>query len=155
MSNLLGPVTRAGYVAFLRRAGINSIVLPDDSFSIDLSLKISEDIVSLWLEYISCDIYTLAVYNLATDRLIHFQQDNPILPDPQNKFWTNLRKDFSINAFIAGVIRESHDESTGQSIEVPDSLKNLSLLDLQTLQTSFGRAYMAYAQQIGSLWGLS
>lgn len=151
MGTLLGSPTRAGYLAFLRaEAGIPVSALPDNSMSIDLSLSIAQDIVSCWLNQISSDIYTICVYNLATDRLIHFAPDQP-----GQTYFAEARKLYGVNSFVAGVVESSTDQGTSQSIAVPDSLRNLTMLDLQTLQTPFGRAYMAYAQQLGTLWGLT
>lgn len=161
MAAVLGPPTLAGYIAFLRNiAGINITVLPDDSIAIPLSYEIAGDIASCQLRVMGADIYTLAIYNLATDRLINFTPDQP----GQTFFGGNpnaippikgLRQQYNLNAFVAGVIESSHDEGTGQNIAVPDSLRNLTLLDLQLLKTPFGLAYEQFAQQIGTLWGLT
>lgn len=147
----LGAPTEAGYLLFLRNiAGIPTSALPDASPSIPLSYNIALDITSKWLECISGDIYTLCVYNLATDRLINFAADTP-----PSTFFADARKSYTLNVFVPGVVQDSHDETTGQSLLVPDFYKALTLLDQSIMQTPFGRTYLGYEQQLGSLWGVS
>ncbi|HBK2804405.1 TPA: hypothetical protein HHH48_005056, partial [Escherichia coli] len=47
------------------------------------------------------------------------------------------------------------DNSTSAQRLVPDFFKDLSLADLQMLQDPWGRRYLMFAQQFGSLWGLT
>lgn len=151
MSTLLGPPTLAGYTAFLRDpAGIPPSAAPDGSQAILFSFTIAEGTVSEQLECINSDIYTLAVYNLATDRLINFAPD-----EPGQTYFADLRKSFALNSFVPGLIQQSADEATSQAFMIPESLKNLTLADLQMLKTPFGRQYLFFAQSLGTLWGLS
>lgn len=155
MANVLGKPTIEGYTAFLRNiVGVPDAALPDGSFAITLSFNIAMDIVSCWLNTIQPDIYTLAVYNLAADRLLYFCPDQP-----GQTFFTDLRgqNGLNLNAFVPGVIESSHDESTGQAFAVPESLRDsLQIMDLQNLRTPYGRAYLAYAQMLGpAVWGLT
>lgn len=69
--------------------------------------------------------------------------------------FNSLRKRWNIDSFVAGVIDSSHDESTGESIAVPDSLRQANISDLQNLKTPYGRLYLSYAQKYGRLWGMS
>lgn len=72
------PPTPAGFLAFLRgTAGIPSTSLPASAQIIPGSLTVALDTVNLTLAQASPQIYTLAVYNLATDRLINFAMDQP------------------------------------------------------------------------------
>lgn len=148
------------YTAFIRGTmGINSTILPDNAAVIQFSLAIAIDIVSLDL-YIIPDIYALAVYNLAGDRLLNFAQDLPgaaPVPgsDPPMAFFAYARYSYKINSFVAGVVQEAHDETTGETLKIND-VQQLSLMDLQNLRTPFGRAYLQFAQMIGpTIWGLS
>lgn len=95
-------------------------------------------------------IYDLAVYNLAADYLLNFAQDLP-----GQTYFSDTRKALVINNFVAGVISESHDETTGESILNPKFMETLTLSDLQRMKTPYGRQYMMFAQQYGVLWGLS
>jgi hypothetical protein len=150
-ANILGPPTLAGYLTFLRNTvGIPASALPDSSFNIGLSFALAMDIVSLWLQWIQADIYTVAVYNLATDRLINF------CPDQQGQcYFKEAREKFTINQFVAGVVKTTFDQGTGETLEVPEAFMGLTIMDLANLNTPFGRQYLALAQQIGSLWGLT
>lgn len=144
----------AGYITFLRTiVMIPASVLPDDSPYITYSYNLSVEIVYEGFNCISNTIYTDMVYNLATDILVNVAQDQPGQVPPT--FWADLREKYSINAFVAGVIQSSADENTSQSLLVPDAFKQLTLSNLANLKTPWGRAYLAYAQQWGSIWGLT
>lgn len=125
-------------------------MLPPSSFNIQLSYALALDIVSCWLQAMASDVYTIAVYNLATDRLINFCPDQP-----GQCYFDGLRTGFKINQFVAGVVQSANDQGTGDTLLVPDAFKGLTIMDLSNLQTTYGRQYLALAQQIGTLWGLS
>ena len=97
-------------------------------------------------------IYLRAVYCLAVDRLLLFGRD------PANKSSTvfaDLRKSMSLESFQPGVIASSGDDGTTQSFEVAESLRLLTMPDLQNMKTRWGREYLGYAQQAAPIWGLS
>jgi hypothetical protein len=149
--NILGPPTLAGYSAFLyNTVGVPTAALPADSFNINLSFALAMDIVSTWLQCMQSDVYTIAVYNLATDRLINFCPDQP-----GQSYFTNLRANFSINMFVAGVVQTANDQGTGDGMLVPDFMKGLTMMDLANLNTPYGRQYLALAQTVGGVWGLN
>jgi hypothetical protein len=149
--NILGPPTLAGYSAFLyNTVGVQTAALPTDSFNINLSFALAMDIVSTWLQCMQSDVYTIAVYNLATDRLINFCPDQP-----GQSYFEGLRTKFDINQFVAGVVQADYDQGTGTTLVVPEAFKTLTMLDLSALNTNYGRAYLGLAQQIGTLWGLT
>lgn len=139
----------AGYISYLRNVvGISTVYLPDNNPVIASSYAISVEIVNITLASISANIYELCVYNLATDNLINFAQDQS-----GQCYFVDLRASFKINSFVPGVITESHDESTGQSLLNPEFMKNLTMSNLQMLKTPYGRNYMGLAQSYGTLWG--
>lgn len=141
--------TLAGYIDYLRNiVGISTTYLPNNNPTIEMSYGIAIEIVNIQLADISSNIYTLCVYNLATDNLINFAQDQP-----GQCYFVDLRASFKINSFVPGVITESHDESTGQSLLNPEFMKNLTMSNLQMLKTPYGRNYMGLAQSYGTLWG--
>lgn len=141
--------TLAGYIDYLRNiVGISTTYLPNNNPTIEMSYGIAIEIVNIQLADISSNIYTLCVYNLATDNLINFAQDQP-----GQCYFVDLRASFKINSFAPGVITESHDESTGQSLLNPEFMKNLTMANLQMLKTPYGRNYMGLAQSYGTLWG--
>lgn len=67
----------------------------------------------------------------------------------------SLRAKWGINTFVPGLIQSSSDESTSESLAVPDALKQATISDLQNLKTSYGRWYLSYAQKFGMNWGIS
>ena len=141
--------TLAGYIDYLRNiVGISTTYLPNNNPTIEMSYGIAIEIVNIQLADISSNIYTLCIYNLATDNLINFAQDQP-----GQCYFVDLRASFKINSFVPGVITESHDESTGQSLLNPEFMKNLTMANLQMLKTPYGRNYMGLAQSYGTLWG--
>lgn len=150
--SLLGPPTLAGYTQFLyQTVNIPTTALPSTSFNIQLSYALALDIVSKWLCAMASDVYTIAVYNLATDRLINFCPDVP-----GSNYFATERTKFNINQFVAGVIQTTFDQGTGETMVVPDWAKGLTLMDLANLNTPWGRQYLALAQQIGpGVWGLT
>lgn len=96
-------------------------------------------------------MYVLAVYNLATDRMINFMPD---LPD--QSYWKDLRGDFGINSISLGVVVSGSDQGTSMSQMNPETFALLTLQDIQTLKTPWGRTYIGIAQAYGpNLWGLS
>lgn len=62
---------------------------------------------------------------------------------------------FALNSLIPGVVVAAGDQGTSGSFVVPESLKNLTVNDLQFLQTPYGRNFIGYCQDFGPLWGLS
>jgi len=143
--------TLAGFTAFLRNvACISTVDLSDCSPAIVSAYDYANEIVSLQIQQASSTMYDLALYNLATDYLINWA------PDQKGQtYFAEIRQEYKITAFTAGVIQATADEGTSESMLVPDFFKQLTLADLQNLKTPFGRAYLAIAQRAGSLWGLS
>jgi hypothetical protein len=114
-------------------------------------LRLALDIVTEFLAFASCTIYTYAVYNLATDRLINFANDIP-----GQSYFMDKRRDLRITDVSVGVAAQASDQGTAVGILNPEQMKLFTLQDLQTLKTPFGRQYMAYAQMYGqSPWGLT
>lgn len=143
--------TLTEYLSFIRdQMGLTTAQLPDASPSIALSYNIAVEIVYSVMQCFSSLIYDQCVYNLAADTLVNIAQDQP-----GQTIFADLRKSFSLNTFIGGVISSSADVSTSESMATPDFVKTLTLANLQQLKTPWGRQYLAYAQSAGPLWGLS
>lgn len=70
-------------------------------------------------------------------------------------YFATLRKQFNSYGFVAGIISASGDESTNQTLTVPDKMKNLTMANLQQLKTPYGRQYMAFVESFGPIWGLT
>lgn len=156
--------------------GIDSTVLPDNSPVISISYQIALMFVNRALLGVppgcapflppppltTLNIYALAVYNLAGDRLINFGQDLPNAAkvpgskDPALPFFANARRDFNLNGFVSGAITSSSDNGTSASFDVPDWASKLTVSQLSNLQTPWGRQYLGIAQAYGpSIVGLN
>jgi hypothetical protein len=105
-------------------------------------------------------VYALAVYNLAGDNLINYAQDIPNAPNVQGSvppapYFINLRQRWNVYGFVSGVIQSASDEGTSTSFVVQEAAENFTLSNLQNLKTPYGRAYLAFAQSYGTLWGMN
>jgi hypothetical protein len=167
--NAVPPTTATGYYAFLRSyMGIPVDALPDNSFWIPVTYALSLDVVNIFLSLspqVSVIVppqppgypsqYAYAVYNYAADRMVNFAQDDPDNPYnypgvvPPTPYFQYLRSKFGLDSFVSGVITYAADVTTSASYAVPDWMKDMSMADLQTLKTPWGRAYMAIASQYG------
>jgi hypothetical protein len=155
-------VTLAGYQAFLTNyVQIPVYALPLSSPQILMTLAMAEATVNPVIQiangspnsclgYTGDGLYEIAVYNLATDFLINFAQDQP-----GQDFFSKLRTSFTINDFVPGLISASNDETTGETLLTQDYMKTLTLSDIQRMKTPYGRRYLEIAQSFGTLWGLS
>jgi hypothetical protein len=144
------------YLTWIRLImGVSPTDLPDDSPYIDLSFTMAMEWVNLYLDIASPLLYTQAIYNLGAALMCNIVQDNPALPPPDNTYWSTLRTSMGLNTFIPGFINATNDEDTSAALLVPMNLQNLTLGDLQLLQTPWGRAYLSIAQSVGSMWGLT
>lgn len=149
--------TLAGFLAFVRAINITAVNLPDNSIWLTTAFNVAMAIVNTALVQVpvgppasGVSIYTLAVYNLAASNLIEFAHDLP-----GQCFFEDLRKKWSMNSFVAGVINSSSDEGTSQSMTVPEAFNTLTIADLQYLKNPYGRQYLALAQRFGTLWNLA
>jgi hypothetical protein len=163
----------AGFLNFVRtQMGITTAVLPDSSPVIAMALGVALAIANPWFACVGrtlwpgivipgvpqVSIYTLMVYNLAGSNLINYAQDVPDAPPVKGSelpYFENLRDKWDINGFVSGIIQESHDETTGNSMVVQEAAKNFTLADLQYLKDPYGRQYLAFAQRYGTLWGIN
>ena len=151
--------TQAGFLLFVRNVmGISPLVLPDDSPALGWAFQIAMLFANPDLALVATasnatpatSLYIQAVYNLAGDNLINYA------PDQDGRtYFQDLRTNFGVSNFVAGVVQSASDNGTSDSFTVPESLKNLTLQNLQNLKTPWGRAYLAISQSSGTLWGLS
>lgn len=114
------------------------------------SLSVALATVNQALNQANQSIYTLAVYNLATDRLMNFAPDQP-----NQSYFQQLRSQYNLLDSKVGVVTTASDQGTAGSLLNPEQLSRLTLEDLQTLKTPFGRNYLGMAQAFGpNLFGL-
>ncbi len=95
--------------------------------------------------------YTLAVYNLAMDRLVRFA------PDQANQsYFRQLRTQFGLIGTSVGAVASASDQGTSAAIANPDWMRQMTMRDIQTLRTPWGREYMGFVQAWGPyVWGVS
>lgn len=152
-----GEPDAAGFTAFIRGVmGISATHLPDGAPIINYALSAS---LATVYQSFAClggtlpgawTLYEMAVYNLGGDILINYAPDQA-----GEAYFADLRKEFGVYSFVAGVVSASYDQGTGQTITTPDWVKGLTIGDLQRLKTPYGRQYLAMAQDAGPLWGIS
>jgi hypothetical protein len=144
--------TLAGFQDFITNVmQIDSTNLPPDSVIIPIAFQLALDIVNQTLQRVNCDIYTFAVYNLAASNLINWAHDIP-----NGTYFANLRAKWKIDAFAAGVLTSSSDQSTSSTLLNPEQMKELTMMNLQQLKDSYGRTYLGFAQIVGTqLFGIT
>jgi hypothetical protein len=98
--------------------------------------------------------YVLAVYNCGGHILIRITPDQP-----GQSYFQTLRGPgaggFNLSGFTSGIVSGSSDQGTSQTLVVPEGFKNLTFGDLDFVKTPWGRQYLSYAQDFGTIWGLS
>ena len=159
------PPDAAGFLAFVRtQMGITPQQLPDASPYFAVAFAVALEIVNKAIACASPLMYKLAVYNLGGSNLLNYAQDPiPIVPYPPGMnppseigFFAYTRKAYNMLGFVSGVINAAADESTSESMIVPDAFKDLTLANLQQLKDPYGRRYLEIAQDYGpNVWGLS
>lgn len=160
-----GP-TLAGFTSFFIPSimGIPTQYLPSSAPVIpwvyDLSIATVSQVftgVPSWQNPQTELIYTQMVYNLAGHYLISFAPDvqPPLVYMDGLGYFAYLRKDFGLNNFVAGVVQSAYDETTGNTLVVPEGLKNLTVNDLSLLKTPWGRQYFGTASAWNRPWGIS
>lgn len=151
LSNTANTLTFSSALQPPVAAGDGYIVIPD---IVQMSLAVALDIVNDTLAMVSSLTYLLAVYNLAADRLINFASDDSIVPD--QSYFEDLRQKLRISEVSTGVVSSTSNETSSTGLLNPEAMKTLTLQDLQTLKTPYGRTYMGFAQAYGpNIWGLT
>lgn len=136
--------------------GVPPAALPSTSFWFDWAYDVAISLVNRQLQAVPGPIYMLAVYNLGGDNLVNWVQDDSTWVPPD--FWAKLREAYGISggaAFTFGFVTSAADEGTSTSLEILDSLKNLTLGQLLNVKTPWGRQYLAFAASVGTLWGIT
>lgn len=145
-----GP-TLSGYLAFIRDImGIDTTILPDNSpvieFSYNFALNICTDLLIKIPQIPGQFLYITAVYNLAGDTLLTYAVDQS-----GQTFFKQAQQKYQLKTFVSGVVSFAGDEGTQSTLTVPESLKGLTIGNLQNLKTPYGRTYLTIAQDFGSL----
>ena len=150
-SPITSPPSLAGFENWTRAVmGLSTIVMPVNAPGYAYAYQVALDLVPLDFAKMSPDIYTLTVYNMGGSLLIQWQQDQP-----GQTYFEDLRRDYNMNGFVAGVISSASDVATSQTLAVGQCLQNLDLISLQAIKNPYGRQAIAFMQSLGTLWGLS
>ena len=143
--------TQAGFLWFLRNiVSVPQAALPDDAGVISWVYLRASQIVLPVMQCVDPSGYTQAVYNLGADLLINWAQDQP-----GQVYFANARTKYNCGKFRGGVVASAADEGTSTSLNVIEALNTLTVADLQNLNTPYGQAYIGFAQQFGTVWGMS
>ena len=141
----------AGFLLFIRvQMGVSVAALADTDPSIPLAYEVAYEIASDVFSVAAPTVYCLMLYNLAADALVNFGVDQP-----GQSFFANLRTQYEIGNFVPGLVQSTSNEVTSTGLMIPDTFKTMALADLALLKTPWGRQYAAFAQRIGSVWGLT
>jgi hypothetical protein len=148
---IVSPPSLNGFIAWAQAVmGVPTTAMSPTDPGWNYAYVVALDIVPRDFAAAVPDIYTLTVYNWAGSQLLQFQQDYP-----GQTYFAQLRSQFGINNFVAGVVNAAGDVSTHESLSIGHGLRDLSLLDLQRIKDPYGRVALSYMQQLGTLWGLS
>lgn len=132
--------------------GVPTTVFPNDA-QLTMVFSLAKDLVIRDIMAVDAGLYETCVYNLAASYLLKCAPDNPQSAQP--RYWADIRKSLGMNATTPGLIQSSSDNGTSQSWMIPDSLKNLSLADLDAMKNPYGQFYLSIMQQFGSVWGMA
>ncbi|WP_051377034.1 hypothetical protein [Paraburkholderia dilworthii] len=131
-------------------AGIPTSALPSDSAYIPWALSYAEEMTLQVLRFVGQDYYCFAVYCLATSFLINWCPDQP-----GQTYFADLRKTWNLTGFTGGIIQSTADQSTSESMLMPEFLSGLTIGQLQALKDPFGRQWLAAMADNGPIWGIS
>lgn len=115
---------------------------------VNTSFQVALSIVNDALSVAGTGTYVLAVYNLALDRLVNYAPDQA-----GQSYFQRLRAAFHLVSTSVGAVSSASDQGTSASIVNPDWMRNMTMRDIQTLKTPWGREYMGLAQAYGpTVW---
>jgi len=154
--------TLDGFVDWVRTVmGIPPLYLPDGSVYFTYAYNVALATVNLRFKCVPSPIYTLMVYNLGGANLMAWAQDVPgvYYKTPPNGdpigYFAYWRQQYSLNSFTPGFTTAAYDQGTGTSIEIIDSLKNLTPGQIGLTKTPWGLAYLNWASDWNRPWGIS
>lgn len=153
--------TLAGFTQFIYTVmGIPEAAAPSGSEYITWAYDTAIATVHPFLRRAAGPIYLQAVYNFAGDWFVTWAPDQPGVLYPTDNpqklgYLAWLRQKWNLTGFVAGVVQSSNDQTTGQTLVVPDAFKTLDIQSLLQLRTPWGRAYLALAQKVGGNWGIT
>jgi hypothetical protein len=131
--------------------GINPLILPSNSPFYGFALNQALGLVIRGRGGID---YTLAVYNGGAHILIRIAPDQPGRSKEVGSLH-NMRVKYNLDKPVAaGVVAASSDQGTSMTLAVSDSLKQLTLTDLNFMKTPYGQEMLARNQDFGGVIGV-
>lgn len=144
------PNTTDLYTFLTTIAVVPVAALPSTSPYLAWALSYAEEKTLLVLYAIGQDYYCFAVYCLATSFLLNWCPDQP-----GQTFFATARTDMKLTGFVGGTVQSTADQSTSESLLMPQFLAGLTLQQLQALKDPYGRMWLSSQQDLGSIWGIS
>ena len=135
----------ADFVVFCLAQGVPTADLPSPYTYAQWALSYSENVTITSDGSMPAIMYVMAVYNLGLHQLIKTSPDQT-----GQTFFADSRKAYKMLSFTTGPVASSGDESTNQSLVVPEWMKTMSLQANDCLKTPWGISYLEYAQSYGS-----
>jgi hypothetical protein len=136
--------TRAGFVAFIRKARIvldngtivtvDSTALPDNSSDIDEAYNYALSIVATEIETMNALDYARAVYNLAMHDLI---------VNSTAAVFDAVKASYRLTLLKTGFVQSTGDEGTSTSYAMAGYLTQQNAAFMELNKTSFGMQYIA------------
>ena len=162
MANAWWNPSLANFIPFFyQTTGIPDTVIPESSVWFGYAYDTAINTVNPQIGAVPGPFYSQAVYYFGCDWMINWAPDPvpPVLFPTGNRkqlgYMAFLRAKWNLTGFTPGVVQSTADESTSESLVVPEQLKMLTIDQLGNLKTPYGRAYLGIAQKAGVLWGLS
>ena len=150
--------------------GFPATAIPADAEILTWAYNTAVSSVNTQIGQIPGPLYAQAIYNFGTDWLVDWAPDvpgqyypSPPAPPPSTAaaptantgYFAWLRANYNIFGFLPGIVSSSFDQGTGQSLTPLEQYKNYTLGNLQQTKTPWGRAYLAIAASVGTLWGIT
>lgn len=155
-----GDPTFEGFQWFVQyMMGVPTDAMPDQPY-LQIGYDQAINLAYYMLEFVPSQpttpsIYAFAVYNLGAAILLNYALDNPDASPPDNTFWSDLREALGLNSATMGIITAAADQGTSDSLYIPDTIKNMTLMDLQLAKSPWGLQYLSIVGQWGTIWGLT
>ena len=131
------------FYTFVTAQGVPTADLPSDSEWLQYAFNWAMDL-TICAPGMPGYEYTRTVYNGGMDRLLWIAQDLS-----GQTFFADQRAAYGILQFKPGVVMASGDESTSQTLVVPDWYRTIPLVIQELLKTPWGRQWVGYQQMYG------
>lgn len=136
---------QADFNTFVYNQGVTTAQLPSNSeylpWAFQYGVNVTTQTASALMPPPS---YVLACYNAGFHYMLTIAQDQL-----GQTFFSGLRTQYNLLAFVAGAVISSGDQGTSQTLSGSRGLEDLSLAAMDFLKTPWGQQYLQYAQAYG------